>query len=81
MVRRRRPSKYFKENFKTDNKDELIFYYFATVLYKKGQIEKADLALKKGLEVNPDYEPILCILKILPKCKIKQMRQLNITKN
>ena len=54
--------KYFESALWADDKDELIFYNFATALYKDGQFQKADSVLKKGLEVNPDFEPILMYL-------------------
>jgi hypothetical protein len=53
---------YFKEAILTDDKDELIFYNFAVALYNDGKPEMADSVLKKGLEVNPDCEPILMYL-------------------
>ena len=42
--------------------DEMIFYNFAAALYNDGQYQKADSVLKKGLELNPDFEPILMYL-------------------
>jgi len=53
---------YFEKALQVDNKDELIFYNFAAALYNAGHFERADSVLKKGLEVNPDYEPILMYL-------------------
>ncbi len=52
----------FEEALKTDDKDEMIFYNFAAALYNDGQTERADSVLKRGLEVNPEYEPILMYL-------------------
>ena len=40
----------------------MIFYNFAAALYNDGQYQKADSVLKKGLEINPDFEPILMYL-------------------
>jgi len=40
----------------------MIFYNFAAAYYNEGEYEKADSLLKKGLEVNPDFEPILMYL-------------------
>ena len=40
----------------------MIFYNFAAALYNEGQYQKADSVLKKGLEINPDFEPILMYL-------------------
>ena len=54
--------KYFESALGADDKDELIFYNFAAALYKDGQFQKADSVLKKGLELNPDFEPILMYL-------------------
>jgi tetratricopeptide (TPR) repeat protein len=42
-----------------DDKDEMIFYNFAAALYNDGQYQKADSVLERGLEINPDFEPIL----------------------
>ena len=40
----------------------MIFYNYATALYKGGQDQKADSVLKKCLEINPDFEPALMYL-------------------
>ena len=40
----------------------MIFYNFAAALYNDGQYQKADSLLKRGLEINPDFEPILMYL-------------------
>ena len=40
----------------------MIFYNFGAALYNIGQYQKADSVLKRGLEVNPDFEPILMYL-------------------
>jgi tetratricopeptide (TPR) repeat protein len=53
---------HFEEAVKIDFKDEMIFYNFARALYTDGQYVKADTILKKGLEINPDFEPILMYL-------------------
>ena len=53
---------YFKKVIKVDDGDEMIFYNFAAALYNDGQYQKADSVLKKGLEINPDFEPILMYL-------------------
>jgi tetratricopeptide (TPR) repeat protein len=50
---------HFSKALKIDDSDEMIFYNFAAALYDDGQKEKADSLLKRGLEVNPDCEPIL----------------------
>ncbi len=53
---------YFENALKFDDKDEMIFYNFAAALYDDGQYQKADSLLKRGLEINPDFEPILMYL-------------------
>ena len=53
---------YFEKALKIDDQDEMIFYNFAAALYKDGKYLKADSLLKKGLELNPDFEPILMYL-------------------
>jgi tetratricopeptide (TPR) repeat protein len=50
---------YFEKALKIDDKDEMIFYNFAAALYNDGQYQKADSLLKVGLNLNPDFEPIL----------------------
>ncbi len=40
----------------------MIFYNFARALYNDGQYGRADSVLKAGLEINPDFEPILMYL-------------------
>lgn len=54
--------KHFTKVFESDVQDEMIFYNFAAALYKSGNYIKADSILKKGLEINPDFEPILMYL-------------------
>jgi tetratricopeptide (TPR) repeat protein len=54
--------KYFEKVLQIDDKDEMIFYNFAAALYNDGQYQKADSVLKRGLEINPDFEPILMYL-------------------
>ena len=54
--------KFFENVLKVNDKDEMIFYNFAAALYNDGQYQKADSVLKKGLEINPDFEPILMYL-------------------
>ena len=53
---------YFENALKFDNSDEMIFYNFGAALYNTGEYLKADSILKKGLEKNPDFEPILMYL-------------------
>jgi tetratricopeptide (TPR) repeat protein len=52
----------FEEALKSDAGDEMIFYNFARALYNDGEYGKADSVLKAGLEINPDFEPILMYL-------------------
>jgi tetratricopeptide (TPR) repeat protein len=54
--------RYFEKVVMTDDTDEMIFYNFGAALYNIGQYQKADSILKRGLEVNPDFEPILMYL-------------------
>jgi tetratricopeptide (TPR) repeat protein len=53
---------HFEKALKIDDRDEMIFYNFAAALYNDGQYHKADSLLKRGLEINPDFEPILMYL-------------------
>ncbi|MGA2406555.1 MAG: tetratricopeptide repeat protein [Bacteroidales bacterium] len=62
---------YFEKALKNDDRDETIFYNFAAALYNDGQYQKADTLLKKGLEINPDFEPILMYLGNIARSKNK----------
>jgi tetratricopeptide (TPR) repeat protein len=53
---------YYEKAIKIIDNDEMIFYNFAAALYNDGQYQKADSMLKKGLEINPAFEPILMYL-------------------
>jgi tetratricopeptide (TPR) repeat protein len=53
---------YYEKVFPSDDGDEMIFYNFAAALYNDGQFLRADSVLKKGLELNPDFELILMYL-------------------
>jgi tetratricopeptide (TPR) repeat protein len=53
---------HFEKALKIDDRDEMIFYNFAAALYNDGQYQNADSLLKRGLEINPDFEPILMYL-------------------
>lgn len=59
----------FEDALKVGNDDEMIFYNFARALYKDGQYQKADSVLKKGLEINPGFEPILMYLGNIAKAR------------
>jgi tetratricopeptide (TPR) repeat protein len=52
----------FEKAIKIDDRDEMIFYNFARTLYNDGQYQKADSILRRGLELNPGFEPILMYL-------------------
>ncbi len=54
--------RYFEKALKIDDQDEMIFYNFAAALVNEGQYQKADSVLKRGLELNPDFELILMYL-------------------
>ena len=51
--------KYFESALQKECQDELIFFNFASVCYGLGDKEKTSSLLQKGLEINPDCEPIL----------------------
>jgi tetratricopeptide (TPR) repeat protein len=53
---------YFEKALKIDDRDEMIFYNFAAALKNEGRDQQADSILKRGLEINPDFEPILMYL-------------------
>lgn len=54
--------KYFTKVLESGVQDEMIFYNFAAALIDSGSFNKADSILKKGLEINPDFELILMYL-------------------
>ncbi|MCX6334489.1 MAG: tetratricopeptide repeat protein [Bacteroidia bacterium] len=54
--------RFFEEALHVNDKDEMIFYNFARALYNDRRYQEADSVLKVGLEVNPDFEPILMYL-------------------
>lgn len=58
---------HFSKALKIDDSDEMIFYNFAAAFYNDGQKEKADSILKRGLELNPDFEPILMYMGNIAK--------------
>jgi tetratricopeptide (TPR) repeat protein len=51
--------KYFEKALLINDKDEMIFYNFAVALYNEGRFYEADSVLKRGLEINPGFEPLL----------------------
>jgi hypothetical protein len=53
---------FFEKAIKIDDKDEMIYYNFASALFDDGQFEKADSSLKKCLEINPDFDLALMYL-------------------
>ena len=63
--------RYFEKAVKIDDRDEMIFYNFGAALYNNGQYQKADSVLKKGLEINPDFEPILMYLGNIARAQKK----------
>jgi tetratricopeptide (TPR) repeat protein len=54
--------RYFEKALIFDDRDEMIYYNYATALYNRGETQKADSALKKSLELNPDFELALMYL-------------------
>ena len=61
----------YEKVIKVDDKDEMIFYTFATALFEVGQYQKADSLLKEGLKINPDFEPILMYMGNIAKFQNK----------
>jgi len=62
---------YLREAVSIDDKDEMIFYNFARALYNTGELRQADSLLKKGLELNPYFEPALMYLGNIAKSQEK----------
>lgn len=52
----------FQKAVQIDPQNELICYKFAEALLATGQNEQAEEILKKCLEINPEYEPVLVLL-------------------
>jgi len=52
----------FEKALALDDKDEMVYYNYATALYNLGQKQKADSVLRKSLELNPDFELALMYL-------------------
>ena len=63
---------YFRRVISVDDEDEMIFYNFAGALYKNGQFNEADSALKMGLKVNPYFEPLLMYLGNIARAQNKE---------
>jgi tetratricopeptide (TPR) repeat protein len=69
---------HFSKALKIDDSDEMIFYNFAAAFYKDGQKEKADSILKRGLELNPDFEPILMYMGNIAKSENRNDEAINL---
>ena len=54
--------KFFEQALKINDKDEMIYYNFASALFDDGQFQKADSALKICLKINPDFDLALMYL-------------------
>ncbi len=61
----------FEKALKINDSDEMIFYNFAAALYNDGQYHKADSLLKRGLAINPGFEPILMYLGNIARAQKK----------
>ncbi|MCU0362208.1 MAG: tetratricopeptide repeat protein [Bacteroidales bacterium] len=57
----------FKKALEADASDEMIFFNFAAVLVRKGEMLRADSLLKAGLSLNPDSDQILMYLGNIAK--------------
>lgn len=75
--RNRDAIKYFEKALKNDDRDEMIFYNFGAALYNDGQYQKADSVLKRGLELNPEFEPILMYLGNIARSQNKTKDAIN----
>lgn len=68
---------YFEDDLKSVDDDEMIFYNFGAALYRDGQKNKADSILKKGLELNPDFDLILMYLGNIAKAENRDDEAVN----
>jgi tetratricopeptide (TPR) repeat protein len=59
----------------------MIYYNFASALFDDGQIEKADSALKKCLEINPDFDLALMFLGNIAKAQNRNQEAVEYYKN
>jgi tetratricopeptide (TPR) repeat protein len=69
--------KYLEKALQEDDSDEMIYYNYATALYAGGQIQKADLMLKKSLELRPDFELALMYLGNIARTQNKTDEAIN----
>jgi tetratricopeptide (TPR) repeat protein len=53
---------FFDDALKINKQDELIFYNFASALFKVGKVDSARIVLQSALKINPCYEPVLMFL-------------------
>jgi hypothetical protein len=58
---------FFREALRAESDDEMIFYNFARAMFREGKYAEADSLLRKGLEINPGFEPILMFLGNIAK--------------
>jgi len=63
--------KFFEQALKINDKDEMIYYNFASALCDDGQYEKADSALHRCLVINPDFDLALMYLGNIAAAKDK----------
>lgn len=63
--------RFFEYALEENDKDEMIFFNFASALIRDGQAGKADSVLREGLKVNPDCEMILMYLGNMAKSQQK----------
>lgn len=54
--------KLFRKALAADSTDEMIYYNYGRALYDAGMHREADSALKRGLTLNPGFEPVLMYL-------------------
>jgi len=62
---------HFENALKIDSSDEMNFFNFAVALNNSGENQKADSVLKRGLEVNPEFESILMYLGNISRSRNK----------
>lgn len=53
---------FFGRALAADSTDEMIYYNYGRALYDAGMRREADSALKRGLTLNPGFEPVLMYL-------------------
>jgi hypothetical protein len=64
--------KCFERALQVNRSDEMIYYNYASALYRCGQNQRADSVLRKCFEINPDFEYALMYLGNIARSQNKR---------